>query len=211
MTQRIAGPVGSSGGLLNSNSEQSSDKAILTIPNLVTLARLALLPLALYFALSRHNFIVATALLVVIASSDFLDGYLARRLGQVSELGKIIDPSADRVVIVVILIVAIAHGWVPVLLGIVILAREVFISLVSAYLFRVRHYRMDVIWLGKAGTFLLLAALPAILLGQQTHPDLHFLHLVGLGLALGGTCLLYGAALHYTTRVLLPLMGKKGG
>ncbi len=195
---------------MNSNSKKGYDKAILTIPNLVTLARLALLPLALYFALERHNFIAATALLVVIASSDFLDGFLARRLNQVSELGKIIDPSADRVVIVVILLVAIAHGWVPVLLGIVILAREVFISLVSAYLFRAHHYRMDVIWLGKAGTFLLLAALPTILLGQQVRPDLHFLHQVGLGLAAAGTCLLYAAALHYTTRVLLPLIGRKG-
>ncbi len=190
---------------------KNRDEAILTIPNLITVSRLALLPVAIYLAVGKGNFILATILLAVIASTDFLDGYLARHLNQVSELGKIMDPSADRVVIVAIAVVAIAEGWFPLLLGVIILVREIFISAVSSYLYKSRRYRLDVIWLGKAGTFLLLAGLPAILLGEQLHPDLHLFHAVGVALALAGTLLLYLAAFYYTTRVLMPMLGHKDG
>ncbi|MDA8207960.1 MAG: CDP-alcohol phosphatidyltransferase family protein [Actinomycetota bacterium] len=196
-------------GALGSRRPDQSANAVLTIPNLVTLLRLMLLPVSLYFALGRHDFITATVLLAVISITDFLDGYLARHLGQVSELGKIIDPSADRVVILAVGIAALAEGWIPLWLGVVMLFREALISAISAYLYKAKSHRLDVIWAGKAGTLLLLFALPAILLGEQTHPDLGVLHGIGIALALAGTAVLYWAAGIYVRRDLIPALSGK--
>ncbi|MDA8261238.1 MAG: CDP-alcohol phosphatidyltransferase family protein [Actinomycetota bacterium] len=196
-------------GGIHSGSAPESSNAVLTIPNLVTLLRLLLLPVALFFALARHNFIIATALLAFISITDFLDGYLARHLGQISELGKIIDPSADRVVILSVGIAALVEGWIPIGLGVAMLVREAIISGISAYLYKAKGHRLDVIWAGKAGTLLLLFALPAILLGEQVHPDLALLHNVGIFLALAGTLVLYWAALVYVRRDLLPALSEK--
>ena len=196
-------------GETSARSTQESSHAVLTIPNLVTLLRLMLLPVALFFALSRHNFIVATVLLAVISITDFLDGYLARHLGQISELGKIIDPSADRVVILSVGIAALVEGWIPLWLGVAMLVREALISGISAYLYKAKGHRLDVIWAGKAGTLLLLFALPAILLGEQVHPNLGILHIVGIVLALAGTLVLYWAALVYVRHDLLPALSAK--
>ena len=185
-------------------AEVEESHAIATIPNFITLARLALLPLAVYLAASRANFIAASVLLGFISLTDFLDGYLARRLHQVSLLGKIMDPSVDRVVILTIGITALAEGWLPLALGVVIFFREAMISAISAYLFKAKGHRLDVIWFGKAGTMALLIALPAILLGQQRHPDLGLFHQVGLFFAIVGTLTLYYAASIYIRRDLLP-------
>ncbi len=196
-------------GALGSGRPDQSTNAVLTIPNLVTLLRLLLLPVSLYFALDRRDFITATIVLAFISVTDFLDGYLARRLGQVSELGKIIDPSADRVVILAVGITALVEGWIPLWLGVVMLVREALISAISAYLYKAKSHRLNVIWAGKAGTLLLLFALPAILLGEQTHPNLRVLHGIGIALALAGTLVLYWAAAIYVRRDLIPALSGK--
>ncbi|MDA8102332.1 MAG: CDP-alcohol phosphatidyltransferase family protein [Nitrospiraceae bacterium] len=196
-------------GALGSGRPDQSTNAVLTIPNLVTLLRLLLLPVSLYFALVRRDFITATILLAFISVTDFLDGYLARHLGQISELGKIIDPSADRVVILAVGITALVEGWIPLWLGAVMLVREALISAISAYLYKAKSHRLNVIWAGKAGTLLLLFALPAILLGEQTHPDLRVMHGIGIALALAGTMVLYWAAAIYVRRDLIPALSGK--
>lgn len=183
-----------------------SNSRVLTVPNLITVARLCLLPVAIYEAVGRGQFVLATAILVFIGLTDFLDGYVARHFNQVSELGKIIDPSADRIVIIAVGITAIIQGWIPLWLGIVIMLREVFISILSSYLYKTRRYRLDVIWLGKAGTFALLCALPTLVAGESKSPNLSFLHLIGLGLAIIGIVTLYLAAFNYVTKVLIPVL-----
>lgn len=188
---------------------KARDQSIFTAPNAITVARLMLLPLVVVELLAFRNFIVATLILAFIGVTDFLDGYVARRFNQVSELGKIIDPSADRVVIVVIGIVSVSQGWIPLPLGILILIREGIITIISIYLFQVKGYRLDVVWLGKVGTFLLLVALPLILLGESSTPNLGLLHAIGIGLSLLGTLTLYGAAIKYLRLLFDSKLGGK--
>ena len=86
--------------------EQVSDR-ILTIPNLVSFVRLAAIPVFWWLLLGEENVAAATILFAVIATTDWIDGYLARRLGQVSKLGKALDPVADRLLIAAAVIVEV--------------------------------------------------------------------------------------------------------
>src|SRR4029450_2772640 len=74
---------------------------VLTLPNLITLARLACLPVFLWLLFGQENRAGAAALLAILGITDWVDGYLARHLNQVSELGKILDPVADRLLFIV--------------------------------------------------------------------------------------------------------------
>jgi len=98
--------------------------------------------------------------------TDFLDGYLARRFDQVSTLGKVLDPVADRVVLVTGVLAIAIYGAVPAWLAAVVLARELLVSAAS-WARRVGAKRIDVLWVGKAGTFGLLCCFPLFLLGDE--------------------------------------------
>ena len=105
-------------------------------------------------------------LLALAGASDFLDGFVARRLNQVSTLGKVIDPVADRLVLGTAVISIVVYGAVPVWLGVVVLVREVAVSLATVALAALGARRMDVVWAGKAGTFGMMVAFPLFLLGD---------------------------------------------
>lgn len=136
---------------------------ILTIPNLVTLIRLCTLPVFLWTLFGLDDRHVAAWVLLAIGATDWVDGYLARRLGQVSEFGKVLDPVADRLLFFVgvgaILIDGSVPGWVAVL----VLVREVTISGATLALAAMGARRVDVTWVGKAATFALMGAFPAFL------------------------------------------------
>ena len=187
-------------------SVDGSSRRILTIPNAITISRLALLPVAIYLAIAKGQFIASTLLIAFIGSTDFLDGYLARRLHQVSELGKIIEPSADRIVILTVGITAFIEGWIPWYLAVFVLFREVAISILTSFVFSRYRYRIDVIFAGKAGTLALLFALPGIILGQNKSPNLHIVADVAITLSIFGTAILYYAGFWYFTKVLIPLL-----
>ncbi len=184
----------------------NSSRRFLTLPNVITLSRLALLPVAIYLAVGERQYIIATILIAFIGATDFLDGYLARRLNQVSEIGKIIDPSADRIVILAIGVTALVQGWIPWYLAIVVLFREVAISILTSFVFSRFKYRIDVIFAGKAGTLALLFALPGIILGQSKRPNLHIVADVAIALTVVGISILYYAGYWYLFKVLLPLL-----
>ncbi len=139
---------------------------IATIPNAITIGRLFVLTGFLLLLFGAGNRLAATVLLVVAGSTDFLDGFLARRLGQVSTLGKVIDPVADRVVLATAAVSIIVYGAVPLWLGVIVLAREAAISIATLVLAALGARRMDVVWFGKAGTFGMMVALPLFLLGD---------------------------------------------
>ncbi len=97
-----------------------------------------------------------------------MDGFLARRLGQVSELGKILDPTADRILLGVGVVAIMIDGSVPLWLGIVVLAREALVSGAVLALAAAGARRIDVQWAGKAGTFSLMFAFPLFLVAHST-------------------------------------------
>ena len=141
---------------------------ILTAPNVITLVRLASIPLFLWLLFGAHRQTASALLLAALGATDWVDGFVARRFHQVSTLGKVLDPLADRVLVVTGVVAIIIHGAVPVWFGAATLAREVAVSGAVLLLASLGARRIDVLWVGKAGTFALMFAYPAFLLSYGT-------------------------------------------
>jgi cardiolipin synthase len=132
--------------------EQVSDR-ILTIPNLVSFTRLAAIPVFWWLLLAEDNITAATILFALIATTDWIDGYLARRLNQVSKLGKSLDPIADRLMIFSAVVAGLIAGIIPPVIGITLIVREVYMALVTAALVLRGKGVLEVRYLGKVATF----------------------------------------------------------
>ena len=144
---------------------------VLTIPNLLSLGRLACMPLFLWLLFHEPSHRVAAAWLMAgLGCTDWVDGFVARRYGQVSTLGKVLDPTADRILLGVGVAAIMIDGAVPVWLGVAALARELAVSLAVLVLAAMGARRIDVQWVGKAGTFALMMAFPFFLASHA--PDL---------------------------------------
>lgn len=141
---------------------------ILTIPNVISIVRLACLPLFLYLLFGRHHRAAAAGLLSGLGVSDFIDGYIARHWNQESELGKILDPVADRLLFFVGIGGILIDGTVPIWFAVVVLVREVAVAVVTVVISLLGARRADVTWFGKAGTFGLMFAFPLFLTSHST-------------------------------------------
>ena len=139
--------------------------AVLTVPNLISVLRLGLVPLFAWLALNERD-LAAFGVLAAASASDWLDGRLARVLNQYSRLGELLDPAADRLFIFVTLVVLAVRDMVPVWLVVVIVARDVLLAVVLGVLMAVKAGPLPVHFVGKAGTFALLYALPLLLLAS---------------------------------------------
>jgi len=137
---------------------------ILTVPNVITLVRLACIPLFLWMLFGKHWQTASAVLLGVLGATDWVDGFVARRFGQVSTFGKVLDPTADRVLVGTAVISVMVYGAVPLWFGIATIARELTVSVMVVLLASLGAARIDVLWVGKAGTFGLMFAYPTFLL-----------------------------------------------
>jgi cardiolipin synthase (CMP-forming) len=144
------------------------DARILTIPNVISLIRLLLVPVFVWLLFSRHDRGNASLLLGGIGATDWVDGYIARRFDQGSTFGKIIDPVADRVLLGVGVLAIVIDRSVPLIIGIIVIFREVVISLATVVLAALGARRIDVTWIGKCGTFGLMVAFPCFLASHST-------------------------------------------
>ena len=144
---------------------------LFTIPNAVTLVRLAGLPLFLYLLFGLDDRGAAAWVLAAIGVTDWLDGYLARRLHQVSTVGKVLDPTADRLVFLVAAVALVIDGSVPAWFGIATLIREGFVAIVALLLAAAGARRINVTNVGKIATLGLMLAFPLFLAGAS---DLFF-------------------------------------
>lgn len=136
-----------------------------TVPNLISVARLVLVPVFALLALAEQD-AWALGVLVVAGGSDWLDGRLARALDQQSRLGELLDPAADRLFILVTLLVLASRDVVPWWLVAVIVGRDLLLTAVLGVLMARRVGPLPVHFVGKAGTFALLYALPLLLLAR---------------------------------------------
>jgi cardiolipin synthase len=141
---------------------------IWTVPNVVTFVRLACIPLYVWLLFGADRQTWAALVLAVLGVTDWVDGYVARRFHQVTTLGKVIDPVADRVLVLTAVLTIMIHGAVPVWFGVATLAREVVVSGAVLLLASLGAARIDVLWVGKAGTFALMTAYPLFLVSDGT-------------------------------------------
>jgi cardiolipin synthase (CMP-forming) len=172
---------------------------IATIPNAVSFARLIGVPVFLYLILGPHYDVAAVIVLVVGGSSDWIDGYLARRLNQVSRLGELMDPLADRLYIFATLLAFAIRGIIPWWFLIAILARDVVLTLCLFVLRRYGYGPPPVHYLGKTATFILLLAFPLLYLAAIT--DATFWFAAGWGFAWWGIVLYWIAGGFYIYQV----------
>jgi cardiolipin synthase len=147
-----------------------ASSAVLTVPNLLSFARIAAIPLFCWLTAREGTRLLGIALFAVVAASDWVDGYLARRTGQVSELGKVLDPVADRLAIAAALITFAVVGIVPFWAALLILLRDVAVLLGGAGILWGRRLRVDVRPIGKIATFSLMCAIAWIAWGNAGGP-----------------------------------------
>jgi cardiolipin synthase len=175
-----------------------SVRAVWTVPNVITLVRLLCLPLFLYLLFARDNRAAAAWLLGGLGATDWVDGYLARRLGQVSEFGKMFDPTVDRLLFVVGISAIIVDESAPLWIAIAVLAREVIVGGTIALATLVfKMPRFDVTWWGKTATFLLMFAFPGFMLGNSDFPGADGFAVAAWVFAVPGLVLSYYTGIAY--------------
>jgi cardiolipin synthase len=181
--------------------EATRDTRVWTVPNALSMLRLLGLPLFLWLVLGPEADGWALAVLMASGVTDYLDGYLARRLDQASRLGQILDPVADRLYILAVVIGLAMRDIVPWWFAIILPLRDVLLwGLVP--ILRTRGYSaLPVHFLGKAATFNLLYAFPLLLLGDGTGSAATLAKVFGWAFAGWGIGLYWWAGVLYCYQV----------
>lgn len=188
-----AGPGPGAGG----TTVADPGNRVLTVPNAISIARLAGVPVFLWLVLGPHADGWAVALLIAAGVSDWLDGKLARAWNQQSRLGQVLDPAADRLYIAATLAALAIRQIIPWWLVAVLALRELVLGVALLVL---RHYSigpLQVSFLGKAATLCLLYAFPLLFLGSHAGTAALVARVVGWAFAIWGTALYWWAAALY--------------
>lgn len=147
--------------MTDATPDAAPSDAIWTIPNVVSFVRLLAIPVFLWLLLAEDRPAAAGWLLLAIGATDWIDGTLARRLGQVSVLGQRLDPIADRVAIVAAVVGGAIADVVPLVIAVPLLVREVLMTALAFYLFAKRRLVLAVRYLGKMATLLIYGSIPS--------------------------------------------------
>jgi cardiolipin synthase len=147
-----------------------ASSAIVTVPNLLSFLRILLIPVFVALIVHRPTTAEGLILFSAVAATDWIDGWVARRTGQVSELGKILDPAADRLAIAAGLIALVVRGVFPLWAALLILGRDAAILIAGALVIAGTRIRLEVRFIGKVATFTLMMAIPWIAWGNLDLP-----------------------------------------
>ncbi len=175
--------------------EQVVSGRILTVPNVISLLRLALVPVFAVLIVQGED-VWALTVLAVSGATDWLDGVIARRFDQVSRLGTVLDPAADRLFILVTLVALVWRDILPLWLALVLVTRDVLLACLMPFLARRGYGPLPVHFAGKAATFALLYAFPLLLLAEW--PGVVGTTAAALGWAFAG----WGVGLYWFAAVL---------
>ena len=157
----------------NQTHERWRDNAF-TVPNLISILRLAAVPVFVWLLIGENRPLAAAALLGILGATDWVDGWIARRFNQVSELRKVLDPTADRIMFLVAVFTMMIDESVAVWFGILTLVREGVVAIAALILGALGARALKVTWVGKTSSFGLMFAFPLFLLstavdgGQST-------------------------------------------
>jgi cardiolipin synthase len=157
-------------GTSEGNPTAGSARRVLTIPNAISLFRIAMIPVFFVLIVDADTTTAGLLVFAGVVATDWVDGSIARRTDQVSELGKVLDPVADRLAIAAGIVALAVRGVFPVWAAVLILARDVVVLLVGLVVLARRRVRIDVRWIGKVATFSLMVAVPSIAWGQLGLP-----------------------------------------
>ncbi|MBQ1026460.1 CDP-alcohol phosphatidyltransferase family protein [Micromonospora sp. C95] len=182
---------------------RGTDDRVLTWPNLISFLRLLGVPLFLFLFLVARADVAAIVVLAVGGTSDWVDGWIARRLRQVSRLGELLDPLADRLYILATLVAFTAREVVPWQFTAALLAREVLLLGSLGVLRRHGYGPPPVHYVGKTATFLLLAAFPILLLASVVPAA------AAAGGAIGWALAWWGLVLYWVAGVLYVIQARK--
>jgi cardiolipin synthase (CMP-forming) len=170
---------------------------VFTVPNLISMARLAGVPVFLWLVLVPQADWWAVALLIAAGLSDWLDGKLARAWNQQSRLGQVLDPAADRLYIAATLIGLAVRAIIPWWLVAVLAVRELVLGVALLVLRRHSIGPFQVSFVGKTATLCLLYAFPLVLVGSHAGPVATAARVTGWAFAIWGTALYWWAAALY--------------
>jgi len=188
--------------MADTDAQQLSTHQFLTAPNLFTLARLCCIPVFLWMLFSRDNLAGSAFLLGGLGATDWVDGWLARRFNQVSEFGKMFDPTADRLLFIVGITGIIIKGAAPLWFCWLVVAREVVVGgtiAIATLFFGMK--RFDVTWWGKTATFLLMFAIPGFMLGHSDFWGHRWFEIAAWLLGIPGLVLSYYTAVAYVPMI----------
>lgn len=170
---------------------------ILTVPNVITAVRLLSLPVFVYLLFGADDRHAAGWVLLAIGSTDWVDGFLARRWNQITTIGKVIDPVADRLLFFVGIGAILIDGSVPWVVAGLVLFREIAIAIGTLVLAGMGARRIDVTWAGKAATFLLMGVFPAFLLSNSDAALADVYEVIAWACAVPGLALSYWSGVLY--------------
>lgn len=152
---------------------------LLTIPNLVTTLRLGCLPVFCWLLLAEADLLAAGLLLGALGATDWIDGFLARKLNQATKFGAVFDPVADRLLFFVSVTASTVGGYIPIWFCVLVLLRECLVSAGTLYLIARKVTWLGVNKYGKAGSFGLMFAVPLLLLGESDIAGARWIELAG--------------------------------
>jgi cardiolipin synthase len=177
-------------------SEPAQTDRVLTIPNVISFLRIALIPVFVVLIVDPDTRRAGLVLFVVVVATDWVDGALARATGQVSDVGKVLDPVADRLAIAAGLIALVVADAFPLWAALLILVRDVTVLIAGLVLLSKRRARIEVRYLGKVATFALMTAIACIAWGSLGYP------LAPAALACGWAFYAVGIVEYYVATVL---------
>ncbi len=148
-------------------SRPAWNSVLLSIPNVITIVRLACIPLFVWLLFGAEDRLAAGLLLGALGATDWVDGYVARRFDLVTELGKILDPVVDRILLFTAIVSIVVDGSMPLWVAALVLAREGLVAVAGLVLAALGARRIDVTWYGKCGTFFNMFAFPAFLVAES--------------------------------------------
>jgi cardiolipin synthase len=188
----------------------SSQDRVFTLPNALSALRLLGVPLFLWLVLTERD-ALAIAVLMVSGFTDWLDGKIARRWNQMSRVGALLDPAADRLYILATLVGLTVRDVVPLWLTVGLVGRDVLLATTLPVLRRHGYGPLPVHFLGKAATFNLLAGFPLLLLGEGDSLVSQVAHAFGWAFAIWGTALYWWAGVLYAVQVRQLVLADRAG
>lgn len=183
------------------NTDENAAQRVVTVPNALSVLRLLGVPLFLWLLLGPHADIAALVVLAVSGFTDWLDGVLARKLNQTSNLGALLDPAADRLYILATLVGLTLRHIIPWWLAAIIVGRDLLLALTLPVLRRHGYGPPPVHYLGKAATFNLLYAFPLLLLAARQGTVADIARPIAWAFTIWGTALYLWAGALYLVQV----------